>query len=111
MKGQVCLKSFIHLLMTTDQPTTRQTSKQPPPPGMGSTRRPPFLFPSLSPSLGIQFQTKPKRNETPTPQVTGMQSGLGLLTYQGQTGAVGHGEYFFFHFGSFFSFCWMVRVG
>ncbi len=29
-----------------------------------------------------------------------MQSGLGLLTYQGQTGAVGHGEYFFFHFGA-----------
>lgn len=35
-------------------------------------------------------------------QVTGMQSGLGLLTYQGQTGAVGHGEYFFFHFGKSF---------
>ena len=45
-------------------------------------------------------------------QVTGMQSGLGLLTYQGQTGAVGHGEYFFFHFGACFLVCTLcIYVG
>lgn len=41
-----------------------------------------------------------------------MQSGLGLLTYQGQTGAVGHGEYFFFHFGPLkFAACCLALYG
>ena len=38
-------------------------------------------------------------------QATAMQSALGFLNYQAQTGAIGHGEYFYLSFGTRAGYC------